>query len=290
MTLKTTSNYSKSNSQSAIRTLVRLAVVLPVLALFGCALPAHNNTLIFGTVTKLAVLDASVTPSEGNIPNFTLGYKRSEAVWMPLVANAKVMDKGRTWTACSKETGESSTKMTMTITPSTECFLQGKNGLEVADSYSVLASFQGGFQVAKESSIAQHFATGLAARALAEKGGAALVNSKVTMNASANDKSSEDRMKYQMAYDIVMACVSKDKKDEGATGKEWGESRLGKIINQSDRKWNYGSLQIAPLKEKQKFEEKREEWAINRFSAMITNGNDEIINLANIAIKESFCQ
>ena len=43
----------------------------------------HNDVLIFGTSTKLA-LDVSAPIQNASIPEFTLGYKRLEAVWMPL--------------------------------------------------------------------------------------------------------------------------------------------------------------------------------------------------------------
>ena len=53
----------------------------------GCEV-AHNDVLVFGTQTNLGI-DISASAAQGGVPNLTLGYKRYEAVWMPLVINAK---------------------------------------------------------------------------------------------------------------------------------------------------------------------------------------------------------
>lgn len=59
----------------------------------GCVLHGeknpHNDVLVFGTSTKFA-LDVSAPIQNGGIPEFTLGYKRLEAVWMPLKPNGSV--------------------------------------------------------------------------------------------------------------------------------------------------------------------------------------------------------
>jgi len=55
-----------------------------MLLLGGCATPEHSNTLIFGTTTKFA-LDVSQDPT--GALGVTLGYRRQEAVWMPLLPN-----------------------------------------------------------------------------------------------------------------------------------------------------------------------------------------------------------
>lgn len=61
----------------------RLATVLLIGALAGCA---HNDVLVFGTDTKLA-LDIETGVAQGESPSITIGYKRKEAVWMPLIVN-----------------------------------------------------------------------------------------------------------------------------------------------------------------------------------------------------------
>ena len=66
------------------RTLI--VVFASAIAASACANQPHNNVLIFGTDTKVA-LDISSSPTAGGAPQITLGYKRSEAVWMPLAVN-----------------------------------------------------------------------------------------------------------------------------------------------------------------------------------------------------------
>src|SRR5437899_4879752 len=58
----------------------------------GCTTLRHNDVLIFGTDTKLAV-DVSAAPTSGGAPEITIGYKRQEAVWMPLVVNGNSINK-----------------------------------------------------------------------------------------------------------------------------------------------------------------------------------------------------
>ena len=132
-----------------------IVLVVTVTVLQACSFPKHSNTLVFGTNTKIA-LDVSADPT--GKPNVTLGYKRQEAVWMPLRVNKK--------NGC---TGDEN------------CMYVGKDSEERKDTYSVLASFGAEFAGdanAEEASsgLAQYFATGLAARELVRSGGAALVN------------------------------------------------------------------------------------------------------------------
>lgn len=134
----------------------------------GCtSTPQHTNVLIFGTHTKFA-LDVSQDAVNG--AGLTLGYKRQEAVWMPLLPNQAGSGNGPVPAACSA---------------SNACpKFEGRDTKEGTDTYSVLASFgatAGGGTNAQDknvggkASIAQYFATGLAARLLADKGGADLV-------------------------------------------------------------------------------------------------------------------
>jgi len=139
-----------------------------VMVLFGCGgTPKHTNTLIFGTNTKFA-FDVGADPT--GVTSVTVGYKRQEAVWMPLLAN-KGKDREYEPAVDCVATG---------------CLFQGStnggtNGDK--DAYSVLASFGASFSGEGQASgakagggIAQYFATGLAARELARAGGAQLVS------------------------------------------------------------------------------------------------------------------
>lgn len=49
-----------------------LAFLVIALSLPGCAGVAHNDTLLFGTQTKLG-FDISAAPEQGNVPELTLG-------------------------------------------------------------------------------------------------------------------------------------------------------------------------------------------------------------------------
>ena len=139
--------------------------------LAGCATSDHNNTLVFVTSTKLA-LDVSASPT--GTPDFTLGYKRYEGVWMPLIVNKKSNDNVTT-AGCDEA--------------SNNCMYQGKeHGDNKTDTYSVLASFGAEFSGgasggADEQStaqggggLAQFFATGIAAQKLAMQDGSRLVS------------------------------------------------------------------------------------------------------------------
>jgi len=144
-------------------TAVKFICVSFIMLLFflsGCATPKHSNTLIFGTNIKFA-LDVSADPAGS--PSVTVGYKRQEAVWMPLLANKN-------------------TEGTPADCANDKCLFKGKM-VNDEDTYSVLASFgakfsgQGDTSGAKaEGGLAQYFATGLAARILAREGGARLVS------------------------------------------------------------------------------------------------------------------
>jgi hypothetical protein len=156
--------------------LVRLGFpVLAVLSMLGCSTaPKHTNTLIFGTNTKFA-LDVSQEPT-GSL-GVTLGYKRQEAVWMPLLANKN--DNGNLVPADCTDDKCKAFKGT--------AGKAGLNGEEAVDTYSVLATFSGQATgsagaggndqpgVKAGGTLAQYFATGFAARQLAMSG-ASIVN------------------------------------------------------------------------------------------------------------------
>jgi hypothetical protein len=138
----------------------------------GCATPPHSNTLLFATNTLVA-LDVSANATSA-APNITLGYKRQEMAWVPLLANASGPGRERQPATCPTESPY-------------PCVFVGREGNSI-DAYSVLATFAGDTAASgsggtgnastnARGSIAQFFATGIAARILAERGGAQLVNS-----------------------------------------------------------------------------------------------------------------
>lgn len=62
---------------------IKLSFLLALLG--GCAAP-HSDVMVFGTQTTVGV-DISAAPEQASSPNFVIGYKRKELVWMPLFVN-----------------------------------------------------------------------------------------------------------------------------------------------------------------------------------------------------------
>ncbi len=90
----------------------------------------HTNTLLFATNTQIAISAGTSATAQ---PDITIGYKRQEAVVMPLVAN---------YAPEPKEPGKLVPCGNATSPPADGCLIVGKNGTSGAqDSYSVLASF-----------------------------------------------------------------------------------------------------------------------------------------------------
>lgn len=156
--------------------------------LVGCtSTPQHTNVLVFGTNTKVA-LDLSQDATSGI--GITLGYKRMEAVWMPLLPNqASATGSGLQPSPCVNED---------------DCpKFRGTDSAGQFDTYSVLASFgtklrAGVDPTAKDArvngEIAQYFATGLAARILA-KSGPALVS--INPDSLTSEESAQIKAKFK---------------------------------------------------------------------------------------------
>lgn len=152
-------------------------------ALFGCSsTPQHTNVLVFGTNTKVA-LDVSQDATSG--VGVTLGYKRQEAVWMPLLPNQAPITEGNDLQPSKCDSATTCPKF------------EGVDGANQKDTYSVLASFGSklgggvdseGKKAEVTGEIAQYFATGLAARLLAQHGGAGLVNTNGNVALSTAEK------------------------------------------------------------------------------------------------------
>lgn len=177
-----------------------IAVVsLSLLTLQGCALHRdknpHNDVLVFGTTTKFA-LDVAAPTQNSGIPEFTLGYKRLEAVWMPLkessydgtTATGDILSAERS--SLVKSLNDCVTTLETAIADNSEranfClsallpagkYVSLASGIDSTkggtqrevDTYSVFASLgaKGGLSINNASgTIAQFFATGIAAQRL----------------------------------------------------------------------------------------------------------------------------
>jgi len=166
-----------------------VAAAVLALTLSGCAFTPHNNVMVFATSTKTAV-DVSQEPT-GTL-SATIGYKRLEAVWMPLLANQAVPGGKSDAVVPAPCAADSNAEM-----PSGQQSCPMFRGLEgdKVDTYSVLGTFSGQASgvaggatpgVEARGQIAQFFATGLAARALASPGGnAALFNTSASVDPKA---------------------------------------------------------------------------------------------------------
>lgn len=133
------------------------------LLLAGCDMPRHNDVLIFGTDTKVA-LDLSTDIANANAPSMTLGYKRREAVWMPLSMGRDAPDP-----ACNIVAQDSTCEIVVVDGRKYVAIPESGKG---RDSYSVFASFGLKNSVSAgsvSSDLAQFIATGVAAQRLAEK-------------------------------------------------------------------------------------------------------------------------
>jgi hypothetical protein len=174
--------------------------------LVGCtSTPQHTNVLVFGTNTKVA-LDLSQDATNGI--GITLGYKRMEAVWMPLLPNqANPNGTGLQPSPCMTEK---------------ECpKFVGMDSADQYDTYSVLASFGSKLGAGVDSTgkdakvngeIAQYFATGLAARLLAQSGGAGLVSTQTQpLTAAQTVAVNKIAEVAKTEQDRVIAAVQDDK-------------------------------------------------------------------------------
>lgn len=214
----------------------KLAGSLLALMLLAACEGSGSNTMIFGTNTLVA-LDVSGDPATGN-PHFTLGYKRQEAVWLPLALSGALAEpthhckilEGEEKLTCvpgdekvrgtyvcapvdaAKSNASVGTTPLLCTTPDEAqgALLQGSSdGMGGGkDAYSVLASFGMKYEGGSQGKIAQYFATGLAARQLAQSGGAALVNSSEVSPATAKALGDLQELKSS-AFTAVANCSFK---------------------------------------------------------------------------------
>jgi len=134
-----------------------------IIFLSACASRPHNNVLIFGTDTKFG-LDISSEATQGNYPEVTLGYKRREAVYLPLSRNE--YDCKNTNSGGKKCTINNTEDKYLALSDGINEQIGGSKG--ESDAYSVFASFGAKFSAGAQSSgdLAQYFATGVAAQRL----------------------------------------------------------------------------------------------------------------------------
>lgn len=162
------------------------ALIAAPLVLGGCVQATrHSNTMIFGTNTSFGL---SVGTDTAQVPTIVVGYKRQEAVIMPLVANslgaaASAANINRL-DPCDLTKPVTVTGGQFAVHP---CSLVAVNG-KALDSYSVLASFGATYDASgsgAKGGLAQYFATGIAAQLLAATGGASVVATGDAAKASA---------------------------------------------------------------------------------------------------------
>ncbi|WP_417449913.1 hypothetical protein [Kordiimonas sp.] len=149
------------------------AVAGLIIGTAGCAqMTRHSNTLVFGTTTTIGVKvgqDASQTPT------IEIGYGRQEAAFVPVLANTGSATNGDLNPCPGTMVNGQGGAVKVDLTT---CKFEATNNGTDKDSYSTLASFGAdvGATAGKgEVTLAQYFATGIAAQALALSGGANVV-------------------------------------------------------------------------------------------------------------------
>lgn len=222
-----------------IRT-VALACLVVAGGLIGCSSP-DDQALVFGTDTKLAL---DVSGDQTGQTGFTLGYKRSEFVWLPLAAKHSLThscmvgsdgklactatdQRALATHACAIPTDETAPNATADGRPmlclasrSSNTKLVGKKNTNEEDAYSVMTSFGHNSDDGRVA-ISQYLATGFAARTLAEQGGAALVRTDGVSPATARiiemERSDIDLIVRRVTADSGTIVIDKFKEIVDAT-------------------------------------------------------------------------
>jgi hypothetical protein len=178
-----------------------------LLALAGCSTPKHTDLLVFGTNTSLGV---SIKGDATSTAGVDIGYRRQEVVLMPLYVN-----------------GAQSKTPPPAAAPLGDTKYQGIDTEARKDTYSVLASFgakaSGSGSGGAGVSIAQYFATGIAARTLALAGGALVTTSDVGAKqsitpAAVSAEKAADIRKWISEHDAKVVLIA-DKVSDASTGK-----------------------------------------------------------------------
>ncbi len=159
-----------------------------IFSLGGCALPAHNNTMIFAVKRDIGIGISTPSAADQSL-NATIGYRERQAAWVPLWANEKTGMTSATAIAC----GESSPNEGERKNGEKVVYRSCKNGPKFVgdsdankgnndahDAYSTFASFGGDLAAGNDTGgkttnvsgkLASFFATGVAAQYLAKQTG-----------------------------------------------------------------------------------------------------------------------
>ncbi|NWG87092.1 MAG: hypothetical protein HXY26_06200 [Hydrogenophilaceae bacterium] len=205
---------------------------------------------MFGTDTKVAV-DISGDPT--GQPSFTVGYKRREAIWLPLSSGmwgapthlCVKVDNKMTCEAVSEDRTRGShvcvamadankanafTKDNQPLLCDSSANVRGHlyqgaaDGNKGSDSYSVMASFGLDSSPSGGAKIAQFIATGIAARNLTQSNGAALVNSQAAVPEIAVQQAVQ--IQQSRLDKIAKAVVVNDKVDAAKLDSLLAKSKL----------------------------------------------------------------
>jgi hypothetical protein len=166
----------------------------------GCSTPRHTDLLVFATNTEFGI---SVKGDSTSTAGVSIGYYRQEVVLMPLYVNA------------------SDSKVPPPTSPIAGAKYVGTDDEIRQDTYSVLASFGAKGAASTNNgggvTIAQYFATGLAARTLALAGGALVTTSdKAAANPISADAISAEKAtlldeaakKWHVLIDKIVAKIA----------------------------------------------------------------------------------
>jgi len=151
----------------------KYAMIVCSIALTGCA-TRHHDILLFGTDTSFGV-NVGADPAATQITQVSIGYRRREAVYMPLVINAR--DSALVCRNADDPKAACIPSAQIPVASPKDLIYAGRaegtpedDGGQ--DTYSVCASF-GGKAAAKpgeaEVAVAQFFATGIAAQRLSSR-------------------------------------------------------------------------------------------------------------------------
>lgn len=174
---------------------IRLTVAAGAAIILGGCATAGNEILLFGTDTKVGI---SIAGDPTGSPDFTLGYRRREAVWLPVsVGGGGIPTHLCAGTPLQCATAEPAKGSHVCVSVATgggnakagaaellceeaanvrRLLYVGSQGPNAGrDAYSVIANFGLQTGVTGGTQLAQYIATGMAARILAGKGGEKLV-------------------------------------------------------------------------------------------------------------------
>lgn len=152
---------------------IKLAsTIIAISGLTSCSqMTKHSNTLVFGTNTSIGI---KVGQSANQTPTIEIGYNRQEAAFVPLLANTGISENGEL-KPCPSKTVTTNGNVTIDIK---NCLFIATHDGQDKDSYSTIASFGakiGATATSGDVTLAQYFATGIAAQYLTLTGGANIV-------------------------------------------------------------------------------------------------------------------